>query len=135
VDWFKCGPAGKLLAMCGKERLEFWNAALIGIMNLGLNISLIQKYSILGAALATGFSLSVLNLVRVIEIWHIYRITPHQRSHLLIFLPITIMTALVSGIKFVFGSSIATALGSALLTGVIGLLALNIYLKPKIDCC
>ena len=62
------GAAGPILSMSGYTRLVFWNSLGAFIINLVLNIILIPKYGIMGAAWATLISMTVLCLIRVIEV-------------------------------------------------------------------
>ena len=62
------GAAGPVLSMSGYTRLVLWNSLGAFILNLVLNIILIPKFGIMGAAWATFISLTVLGLVRVIEV-------------------------------------------------------------------
>jgi O-antigen/teichoic acid export membrane protein len=64
------GPIGYLLVMSGHERLETLNTVGVAALNIGLNYVLVQEYQIVGAAIATGVSLSLYNVIRVWESHH-----------------------------------------------------------------
>lgn len=70
------GPVGYLLSMSEYERLELVNTASAAVVNIVLNFVLIQEFGLLGAALATATSLTLLNLVRVVETWKLIGIRP-----------------------------------------------------------
>ena len=76
------GPAGSLLMMNGFERLQVANTVMVAVLNVSLNYILIQKYGVLGAAVATAFALILLNLVRLIEVWKLVGIHPFSTNYL-----------------------------------------------------
>lgn len=75
------GPIGFLLNMTGYERLQLLNALGAGMINIILNFVLIQRLGIVGAALATGVSLSLLNISRIIETWYIFGFHPYSTEY------------------------------------------------------
>lgn len=75
------GPTGYLLMMSEHERLQMVNSAAALVLNIVLNVAFIQAYGIIGAAAATGFSLALLNLLRLIEVWYLLRIQPYSRGY------------------------------------------------------
>lgn len=75
------GPVGFLLTMSGHERLESSNTIVIALLNIFLNYYLIQIYGIIGAALATGLSLILLNIIRLGEIAWIHNIQPYNLEY------------------------------------------------------
>lgn len=72
------GPTGFLLIMSGHERLQLANNVMVALLNLVLNIVLIQVYGIIGAAVATGLSLALLNALRLVEVQHLLGIRPYS---------------------------------------------------------
>ena len=62
------GGAGPLLSMTGYTHIVFWNSIVVFILNIILNIILIPKYGIIGAAWATLISLLILGILRIIEV-------------------------------------------------------------------
>ena len=67
------GAAGPALSMSGHTRIVLWNSLGACVLNFILNMILIPQYAIegnagMGAAWATFISLTVLGLVRVIEV-------------------------------------------------------------------
>jgi len=63
------GASGVMLTMTGREKLESLNVLGILILNVILNLTLIPKFGILGAAIATAVSLILLNIIRVLEVY------------------------------------------------------------------
>ncbi len=69
------GAAGPALSMAGYTRLVLWNSLGAFILNVILNIILIPRYGILGAAWGTMLSLTAIGLARVIEVRLIMKIS------------------------------------------------------------
>lgn len=72
------GPTGYLLVMTGYERLQLINNVVAALLNLYLNVVLIQAYGFIGAAVATGISLSILNCLRLVEVWYLLDLQPYS---------------------------------------------------------
>jgi O-antigen/teichoic acid export membrane protein len=75
------GPAGYLLMMADYERVELLNTLASGSVNVVLNFVLIQEFGVMGAAVATGLSLAVLNVLRLGETWFYLNIRPRIGSY------------------------------------------------------
>ena len=63
------GFAGQILGVLGRSKLILINSLVAGILNIVLNYILIPRYGIIGAAIATGFSIFAVNVARTIEIY------------------------------------------------------------------
>lgn len=63
------GFAGQLLGVLGKSKVILINSLMAGILNIILNLILVPKFGIIGAACGTGFSLFAVNLARVCEVF------------------------------------------------------------------
>ncbi len=74
------GPVGYLLMMSGYERLQTLNTLSVALLNIVLNYILIQSHGIVGAAVATAVSLSLLNCLRLIQVWYLLKLNPYNRS-------------------------------------------------------
>ncbi len=75
------GPTGFLLIMSGHERLQTVNAIAAAILNIVLNVILIQEYGIIGAAIATGLSLALYNILQLAEVWYFLGVQPYSRQY------------------------------------------------------
>ncbi|MCF2206133.1 flippase [Halobacterium salinarum] len=75
------GPTGYLLMMTGHERLQLINSSIAAALNLALNVVLVPIHGIVGAAVATGISFVVLNLLRLIEVWYTLGMQPYSRQY------------------------------------------------------
>ncbi|NQU30181.1 MAG: flippase [Anaerolineae bacterium] len=69
-----------LLIMTGRPYLSLGNRIIWLVTNVLLNVLLIPRYGIIGAALGTSISMNLVNILRVIQVYVIYKIHPLQRS-------------------------------------------------------
>ncbi len=74
------GPAGFMLSMTGRQKLNMVNSIGLAALNIVLNIILIPRHGIAGAALATTIALGLLNIARVVEVKILYGFTPFRRD-------------------------------------------------------
>ena len=74
------GAAGPTLSMSGHTKLVLWNTIGAFLLNFGLNIFLIPKYGIIGAAIATLISLTAVGFARTIEVGFILRMNFFDRK-------------------------------------------------------
>ncbi|GAW94061.1 flippase [Calderihabitans maritimus] len=72
------GSVGYLLVMTGWQKLMMINTLGICFLNILLNYFLVPRYSIDGAAAATGFSNALFNIVMLIEVAIILRVQPYN---------------------------------------------------------
>jgi O-antigen/teichoic acid export membrane protein len=72
------GPLGYLLAMTGRQKLNLANAIALAIINVTLNIVMIPRWGIVGAAMGTSIAVVLVNIVRVIQVKRIYGFTPFR---------------------------------------------------------
>lgn len=76
------GPLGPILNMSGKHVLNLYDNMGMLLLNIILNYFLIPKYGIAGAAIATSISISLANLIRLIQVFYIFGIHPYNLSYL-----------------------------------------------------
>jgi len=127
---FRCtvGTVGTLLVMSGHERFNAMNIVIVTAMNVGLNILLIPRYGLLGAAVATAVSVSIIDTVGLIEVRVLLGIHPYRKAFLK--LAVAVAGALAGNI---FLRSVTQEMGPVAIFGVlaatygvfIGLLALT----------
>ncbi|MGQ9673138.1 MAG: oligosaccharide flippase family protein [Candidatus Aminicenantales bacterium] len=72
------GPGGYMISMSGRTAISLANASGVLVLNLILNLILIPRHGVLGAAVAVSLALSLVNVVRLIEVWLILRIHPYR---------------------------------------------------------
>ena len=66
--------------MTGHTRLEFINIAGNIILNTILDIILIPRWGMIGAALGVGLSVSLINITRLIQIHRLFKLWPYDGS-------------------------------------------------------
>ncbi len=76
------GSAGSINIMTGKPHYEFWSALVSVSLNVILNLIMIPRLGILGAALAFMTSLSIQNVSRLVLMFRHLRIHPFDISYL-----------------------------------------------------
>lgn len=76
------GPAGIMIIMTGRTKIGLINSFIVVLMIITLNFFLIPKYSILGAALSLGIAVSLINILRLIEVYLILKIHPYRINFL-----------------------------------------------------
>jgi len=75
------GPIGIVLQMSGRQNLDLVINLFLVIVNVALNIVLIPRFGLEGAAIATLISMLAVHTVRVVIVWKLYQlwsVTPRQ---------------------------------------------------------
>ena len=75
------GPSGLLLMMTNHQYLNLVNQWVLGVLNVVLNYVLILEFGFIGVAVATAGTLTVINIVRVIEVWYVEGMTPYSKKY------------------------------------------------------
>ncbi len=70
------GCANTVLLMSGKSRVVMQNTIVSGLGLVALTLLLIPLWGVTGAAIAAAASLMALGLVRVVEVWRLYKVLP-----------------------------------------------------------
>lgn len=97
------GPCTAIINMIGKPMLNLYNDLSTFILNIILNLFLIPQYGILGAAIATALSVTILNIIRIFEVYSILRVHPFNLSYLKPALSALIMIiSIILSQRFVF---------------------------------
>jgi O-antigen/teichoic acid export membrane protein len=76
------GPATTILLMAGRSSWNLANAAISAAINIGLNVILIPRLGITGAAVAWAASIVVQNVLPVGQIWRSLRLHPFGMASL-----------------------------------------------------
>jgi O-antigen/teichoic acid export membrane protein len=71
------GPAGWLLQMTDHQYLNALNNWILGVLNVAFSYYLVLELGLIGAAVGTAGSLAIVNVVRVLEIWHLEGLFPY----------------------------------------------------------
>ena len=113
------GPTGYLLSMADHERLELANTVALAAINLALNYVLILRFGVLGAAVATATSISLLNAVRLVEIRVLLGFWPYSRRHAVWLLPLGAAVGSMVAVRTLsLGQGVTLALGGLLSVAV-----------------
>lgn len=70
------GPCALMLNMSGRPLLNTLNNLAVLLVNVLLNILLVPRFGLIGAAVAWTVSLTLVNLARVVEVWITMRMWP-----------------------------------------------------------
>jgi O-antigen/teichoic acid export membrane protein len=127
------GPAGNILTMTGYERIQLVNNLLALGLNIGLNLFLIPRYGILGAAIATSVSLAVLNVLRVIQVIRFIGISPFSTNYFRGIFPVGAGVIVIWALKDVTGFELADVAISVSFGGVVLLLVSKITILSSED--
>ena len=80
------GPLGQVINMSGRQYLTMTNNAAVGGLNLLGCVILIPRYGMAGAAFSTATSLTLVNLVKLVQVKFLFRMHPFERQTLQLFL-------------------------------------------------
>lgn len=100
------GSAGYILAMTGNEKWEFFNQAVLAIVNVTLAIPLAKGFGILGIVIATAISIVVTNLMRLIEVRLIYGISPYDKTYAKLVVSGGITFGILKGLSYILPSNL-----------------------------
>jgi O-antigen/teichoic acid export membrane protein len=70
------------LLMCGRQFLEVSNVVFVTVLNIGLNLFLMPRYGITGAAIAMLLSQAVILVIRLAEVRHVLGLHLYTSSYL-----------------------------------------------------
>lgn len=76
------GICGVVIDMTGRTKLKLLNVIVLSFVSIGLNLILIPRYGIVGAAIASISATLVVNLLRVGQVYVLYRLQPYNLSFL-----------------------------------------------------
>lgn len=92
------GPAGYINVMTGNPRYALYISSIAIFLNVGLNIIMIPKWGINGAAIASMLSNIFKNLGRLFFVWRDHKIHPYSKQMLINIIKI----ALIGVLMFLF---------------------------------
>ena len=72
------GSVGQIIVMSGRQKIHLINIVCVLSLNLILNLLLIPKYGITGAALATFAAISLMGLVELVQVYLFLKIQPYR---------------------------------------------------------
>ncbi len=74
------GPAGEVVLMTGRSKAMLYAAAASGIVGFALNVYLIPRIGLLGAAIGSGIGFALGNLANVVMAWWFTRLQPYTKA-------------------------------------------------------
>lgn len=74
------GPAGDVVLMTGRSKAILYTSAVSGVLGLGLNIYLIPRFGLIGAASATGLAIALGNVANVLIAWWFTGLQPYTKA-------------------------------------------------------
>ncbi len=120
------GSSQFMISMTGRSKINLFNTVTTLLMNIVLNIILIPKHGIIGAAVATAVSISLINILSVAEVYIIYRIHPYRLDFLKSLagsaLPIAVLCIAKNTILTNVNYLLSLVLGSLTYIGLYGLI-------------
>jgi O-antigen/teichoic acid export membrane protein len=72
------GSVGFVLMMTGHTKINLINNFIGLLLAVSLNLWLIPRYGVLGAALSLGTVLAIINIIRLIEVYILFKIHPYR---------------------------------------------------------
>ncbi len=76
IAYAAMGSGDTILIMSGRPCLNLINTIGVVVVNFALNLWLVPELGMLGAAVGTLISFMILTLIRLVEVYHLYRIHP-----------------------------------------------------------
>jgi O-antigen/teichoic acid export membrane protein len=79
-----CGPVSVVLLMAGKSSWNLFNTIFAAALGVGLNLLLIPRYGIVGAAIAAAATITANNLIPLVQVWGFLRLHPLGSGFLIV---------------------------------------------------
>jgi len=98
------GANGYILNFSRYESLMVLNNTTIAVLNVFLNFLLIPYIGVLGAAIASAVSLSILNFAKLAQVYYFLDIMPYTREYL----PTFAMSILLIGLSILFRNKVSS---------------------------
>ena len=92
------GPVFQMNIMTGRPKLNLINTSSMFLLNIILNILLIPKYGIIGAALATSISIGLASTIAILQVYYFLKMHPYRMDF---FKPVISGTVSLAGL-FIF---------------------------------
>lgn len=126
------GASGMMVVMSGRSQMELVNVSVALVINTIMCFLLIPGHGVIGAAIANMSALSVINLMRMAEVWIFMRIHAYKLSDVKPFIAGTASALVLVLINryLIVGNSIAIA---AVLAVVFGVMYISMNLAMGLD--
>lgn len=117
------GTASSCLAMTRFQRYNVYNILVMAVVSVALNVYLVPRAGIVGAAVATGVAIVLVNVARLIEARALLKVFPYDRSSLKIVVTAAVLLALAAAARawFPVPSGWYWAAGTLVLSYAVGL--------------
>lgn len=112
------GGNSLILSMCGHEKLLLINNISMAIINVIFNAILIPKIGILGAALSTGMSIAIINIIKVFEVKFLLGIIPYNKEYFFILINILVLCSSSLIIKIYWNDIISVVIITIINMGI-----------------
>lgn len=112
------GPSGYVLMMTDHQYLNVFNQTSTAVLNTVLNYVLILRWGMVGAAVATGVSIAVVNVARIAQVYHFEGMVPYSRRYYKPLLAVAVATVTMLGARAGLGGLPGPAL--IVLGGLVG---------------
>ncbi len=74
------GICGTIIDMTGHSKLRLLNSSVQLVVVIGLNLLLIPRWGLIGAAIAALVGVTITNSLRLFQVWFLFRLIPYDRS-------------------------------------------------------
>lgn len=125
-----CGPIDVLLLMAGASRWNLANNAVAVASNVVLNLVLVPRWGITGAAVAWAVSIVITNAAPAVVVWYLLRIHPFGRASAAVAAASVGLLAAELAVRSVLGTSLV-ALVAGVAAGV-GLYVVLLATRPTV---
>jgi O-antigen/teichoic acid export membrane protein len=118
------GSVGFILMMTGHTKINLINNFIGLLSTIALNLLLIPKYGVLGAALSLAIVIAIINITRLIEVYILFKMHPYTVQFIK-----PVLSAALAFLVLFFGSKLFHNFPHVLLTIAIGsLFFLSVYI-------
>lgn len=107
------GANGYIMNMCGFEKILLINDIFMAIINIILNTIMIPKYGIVGAAIATTFSITIFNFLKLFQVKYYLDIIPFNKKYFHIFINLVVIIILTYFIRNIDNNIIIVFINTA----------------------
>ncbi len=128
------GTSGAVLDMTGHTKVKLLNSSAAVVLAFGLSFILIPPMGLVGAALAAFASQSIVNVLRLVEVAILVRVSPYNRTYLKPILAGFIAWGASLGLGIVLldaGVTLQLLIGLPTLFGVYGIVLVLLGLDPE----
>lgn len=127
------GLNGYIIVTSKKYRSDIWFMLLLTVFTVIMNLLLIPKYGITGAAIATLFSITIYNILRLIFVQYYYKMQPFTLNCLWVFIITVAVWAIVSQIPYMHNKYLDLTVRSIIITALYGSAILFFRLSTDIN--